>query len=152
MPIRDRVGTMARFIAAYLGYYRPYIAAHAGQERGLKPFYQELLKAYVDRAEAEHKGLAALEAFCARAWDWLRASLAYEALEQTCFAERMMLSGTYPYKALHALIRNAPAPRWTSVEDALFDGIRPLAEDEDAYPQHSAGLFVHGLYAHCAPQ
>ncbi|MCL1964000.1 MAG: tubulin-like doman-containing protein [Firmicutes bacterium] len=151
LNIRDRMGTMARFIAAYMGYYRSYIHKYQGAERGYKPFYGELLKSYVDTEEAEHKGLAALEGFCARYWTWLRQSLDYDILTQTCFTGRLMASAGYPVRSLHALIADAPAPRWAQVEDALFDGIRPLPGDEDAFSRRSAGLFIHGLYAHCAP-
>jgi len=151
LNIRDKMGTMARFIAAYMGYYREYISQYAGASHGYKPFYGELLRAYVDTQEAEHKALAALEGFCARYWAWLRQSLDYDILTQSCFSGRMMLSGGYPARALHALIAGAAAPRWTQVEDTLFDGIRPLKPDETFFAQRSAGLFVHGLYAHCAP-
>ncbi len=150
LNIKDEMGTMARFIAAYMGYYRSYIDKHKGQEQGYKPFYGELLRPYVDTQEAEHKALDALSAFCARYWDWLRQSLSYEVLTQSCFTPRMMGASGYPVRALHALVQDAAAPRWTQVEDAMFDGIRPISPDEAGYPQRSAGLFVHGLYAHCA--
>lgn len=150
LNIRDKVGTMARFIAAYMGYYRPYILRHTGKSRGVKPFYEELLRPYVETREAEHKGLSTLEDFCERAFTWLRRSLTYDTLVQTCFSERMMQSGGYPYKSLHALLQNAPAPRWTAVEDALFDGIRPFPPDEADAAGRNAGLFLHALYSHCA--
>ena len=149
--VRDKVGTMARFIAAYMGYYREYIRKYEGKDHGYKPFYGELLKAYVDAQETEHKALAALDAFCARCWAWLRQSLDYDILTQSCFSQRMMSSSGYPVRALNALIAGAPAPHWTQVEDALFDGIHPLQRDEAFFAQRSAGLFIHGLYAHCSP-
>jgi hypothetical protein len=105
----------------------------------------------MDRMEHETKAFAALEAFCARAWEWMRASMDHDILVQACFTERMTLGAAYPYRALNALIRGGPSPRWTTVEDAMFDGIRPLAFEDADEPQYNAGLFVHGLYAHCAP-
>jgi len=151
LPVREPIGTLARFIAAFMGYYRHYIAKNLHQTNGLKPFFQELILPYLLKAEPEYKGFTTLEAFCSRAWTWMRDSVSHEVLEQACFTERMMLGDAYPYRALNALIRSAPAPRWTTVEDAIFDGIRPLlVEDADA-PQFNAGQFVHGLYAHCAP-
>lgn len=150
MPIKANVSAMARFIAAYMGYYREYIEKASGARHGCKPFYEELLGPYVDTQESEHKGFITLEEFCARYWTWLRQSLDYDILKQTCFTGRMMSSGGYPYRSLHALVNGGPAPRWTTVEDAIFDGIRPYPPDETDYPQHSAGLFVHGLFAHCA--
>ncbi len=150
LNIRDKVGAYARFIAAYMGYYRNYIRRHTNAQRGYKPFYGELVKPYVDTLEAEHKGLTALEDFCARSWAWLRESLTYDILTQACFSGRMMQSGGYPYKALHALVQNAPAPRWTAVEDALFDGVRPYPGDEADAAARNAGLFLHGLYSYCS--
>ena len=150
LNIRETVGAMARFVAAYMGYYRPYIRRFAGRERGFKPFYEELLKEYVDTQEAEHKGLAALEAFCARWWEWARASLSYDMLAQACFSGRMMTSGGYPFAALSSLAEGPAASSWHAVEDAMFDGIRPLDGQEANRAGRNAGLFLHGLYAHCA--
>lgn len=152
LNIKDQLGTMARFVAAFMGYYREYIETHVGQERGLKPFYAELLKPYMDTQEAEHKAMAALESFCARYWTWLRHSLEYDILTQSCFSGRMMSASGFPVRALNALVADAAAPRWSAVEDAVFDGIRPQPHDEEDYPQRGAGLFIHGLFAHCAPQ
>lgn len=152
LNIREEVGTLVRFIAAFMGYYRDYIHQFAGATRGYKPFYQELLKPYVDTQETEFKAIAALEAFCARYWTWLKQSFDYDILTQACFSGRMMTAAGYPVKSLNALIAGAPAPRWTQVEDAIFDGIRPPDPEEADYPQRSAGLFVHGLYSHCAAQ
>lgn len=150
LNIRDTLGAMARFIAAYMGYYRPYIERHKRGRKGAKPFYDELLRAYVETQEAEHKGLSALSDFCARAWMWLRQSLDYDILTQGCFTERMMTAGGYPARSLGTLVQDAAAPRWTAVEDAVFDGIKPLARTEADVAQRNAGLFVHGLYAHCS--
>ena len=150
LNIKDNLGTMARFITAYMGYYRNYINRHKGDSKGLKPFYEELLKPYVDTQEAEHKGLSALDAFLARYWIWLRQSLDYDILTQSCFSNKMMAAGGYPLRSLHALVVDTAAPHWNTVEDAMFDGIRPLTTEEELFPQRNAGLFVHGLYAHCA--
>lgn len=150
LDISGPVGAFTRFIAAYMGYYRPYMQKNKNAERGLKPFYQELLKPYMDTQETEHKGIFALDAFCARAWTWLRRSLAYDILEQSLFSQRMMAARGYPVQALHQLAENTAAPHWHAVEDALFDGIRPLTGEEADFPQRNAGFFVHGLYAHCA--
>ncbi len=151
VPIRNDVATMARFIAAYMGYYRNYIERHRGVTRGCKPFYEELIAPYLDRQEADHKAFAALEAFCARCWTWMRETFGYDLLRQSCFSGRMTGAGGYPVRSLHALIPGAPSPHWAQVEDAMFDGVRPASREDADYPQRCAGQFVHGLFAHCAP-
>jgi hypothetical protein len=105
----------------------------------------------MESLEPETQAFATLAEFCQRFWSWARASVDYETLRQACFSERMMNSDSYPYRALNALTIGLTAPRWTQVEDAMFDGIRPYRGDEADRPEFNAGLFVHGLYAHCAP-
>lgn len=151
MPIGAQAGTMVRFAAAYLGYYRQYIARNLHRESGLKPFFQELIQPYMRQMEPETQGFATLEAFCERYWAWVKQSFDYESIKQSCLSERMMNAQSYPYRMLNALTQGLTAPRWTQVEDAVFDGIRPYRGEDAERPELNAGLFVHGLYAHCAP-
>ncbi len=150
ISVQDEIGRMARLIAAYMGYYQGYIDKHRDTERGLKPFFQELIKPYLDMREAESKGLETLAQYFTRYWAWMKSSFTYEMLEQSLFSSRMMRSADYPVKQLHALIPRVSAPRWLQVEDTIFDGIHPPPKDEADYARHAAGLFLHGLYAHCA--
>ena len=71
-------------------------------------------------------------------------------LTQACFSGRMMTSGGYPFAALSSLAEGPAASSWHAVEDAMFDGIRPLDGQEANRAGRNAGLFLHGLYAHCA--
>ncbi|GHU70303.1 hypothetical protein FACS1894184_15570 [Clostridia bacterium] len=150
LPIAGTVGTMMRFCAAYLGYYRQYIAKNRQRQSGLKPFFKELVQPYLEQAEHETQAFWVLEEFCLRFWEWVRESMAFDMLEQACFTERVTNTSGYPYKALNMLAQGLAAPKWTQVEDAMFDGIKPL-RGEDERVEYNAGLFVHGLYAHCAP-
>ncbi|MDR1600269.1 MAG: hypothetical protein LBS11_10445 [Oscillospiraceae bacterium] len=150
MPTAGAVGTMMRFCAAYLGYYRHYIGRNRQRGTGVKPFFKELVLPYLEQVEFETQGFLVLEEFCQRFWEWVKGSMGYEVLEQECFSERVMNTRGYPYKALNQLAQGVAAPRWAQVEDAVFDGIKPL-RGEDERAEYNAGLFVHGLYAHCAP-
>ncbi|MDR2657105.1 MAG: hypothetical protein LBB86_04690 [Oscillospiraceae bacterium] len=150
LPVAGPVGTMMRFCAAYLGYYRQYIAKNRQRQTGVKPFFKELILPYLELIEHETQAFLVLEEFCQRFWEWARESMTHEILEQACFTERVTNTQGYPYRALNQLAQGVTAPRWTAVEDAMFDGIKPLA-GEDERVEYNAGLFVHGLYAHCAP-
>ena len=150
LPISIKTAAMTRFCAAYLGYYRHYISRNARRTSGLKPFFSELIQPYITQVEHEAHGFAVLEAFCLRFWQWARDSFSHSVIEQECLTERMMNAQTYPYRTLSGLVAGMPSPRWTQIEDAVFDGIRPYRGEDAARPELNAGLFLHGLFAHCA--
>jgi hypothetical protein len=150
MPIAGPVGAMIRFAAAYLGYYRHSINRNRHRQQGVKPFFKELILPYLEQLEHETQAFLVLEEFLLRFWEWARSSVSHEMLDQACFTERVTNTQGYPYRSLSQLTAGIASPRWNQVEDAMFDGIKPLKGDDER-AEYNAGLFVHGLYAHCAP-
>jgi hypothetical protein len=149
-PIGRKVAAMVRFCAAYNGYYKDYINRNARRTRGLKPFFSELIQPYLIQAESETQAFETLSAFCARFWQWANDSFRHGAITQNCLTERMMNAKGYPFRTIPNLIAQMPSPKWTHIEDAVFDGIRPYRGEDAQSPEMNAGLFLHGLFAHCA--
>lgn len=148
--IQDEIGNMTRFAAAYLGYYHPYLHRHENKKPEGKPFFQELIRPYLEEEEDDDKGFAALEAFLKRYWQWLKQSLGYEIVDQACFTDRMMRSDRgYPAKHLQSLVQGKASTGWWTVEGQMFAGILPISDEGSDLARRNAGLFVHGLYDQC---
>lgn len=149
LPIAQNVAAMIRFTASYMGYYRQYILKNINKQTALRPFFSELILPYLRTTEMETKAFASLESFLERFWVFVKQSMSFDQLKQTCVGMRMVKSEGYAYKSLAALTPDLPSPSWRQVEDAIFDGIKPYDSEENAAPEYNAGLFIHGLYAQC---